>query len=189
MTDKEEEDLPTIAIDIYGIKVKKSIGGDTEDPNTWRDVWLRVQRHMRRIAVSVPGTVADVLDAVRSIAQMPVEAARNVQRARMRAEMAENQKQAVALEPAGLPARIGPSDEGAPVALGKVTLEETEGVNQEDIIKIAAIFHKIHEAGGAANLVKLENGKFVMVICQRGQEDPAIAVARKMMSEGSDLDT
>lgn len=101
--------------DLFRIRLKVKGGNEVrmEDPPDWKTVWTRVQRHLRRIAVDLPGVVADFLSASRSAlsgaSKVPAALAARIERGRQLADAIEEKKAAkVQDDPASM--RLLPSD-------------------------------------------------------------------------------
>ncbi len=62
------EEKPVIQIDAYGVKTRFTASDlDASSPATWREAWERVNRHLKRIAVGIPGLVDDTVSGIRSL--------------------------------------------------------------------------------------------------------------------------
>ena len=88
---------PRVEVDLYGIRILVTPSPDDRgDPESWREVWLRVHRHFRGIITNTVALINDTLISARSLVRgvggLPEAVRQRVTRARTYADEAEAER-------------------------------------------------------------------------------------------------
>lgn len=156
--DNDSDEAP-LQVDLYGIKAKgEPVAADESPPESWPEVWERVQRSLMRIASDCPALIADTLSAlrngVRGLGRIPPEFAAWVSRAHREAEAIEEQHQQ--------------TGNRRPV---------------EDVIEeLEVLLLDFRAKGLAAEIRHLPNGQFAITVVRPEHADAADEVARDRLA-------
>jgi len=178
MTDGRAEhgtdDETTVAVDIYGIKVKArpSASGE-EPPTTWKEASEQVKRHLIRIAAGPTRLIADALDGaarlVQGISRLPSSAVMRLDGSHREAERRERERQDEAanerpphhlLQTSSIVA--GNRSEGASKGAALAT---------SAVSRIEAILEYYRKQGTDAYVIIGANGKIIVVIGMPKDDD------------------
>ena len=163
--DRVDDDEVHLQIDAYGIKtrIRSRWPPGGKQPASWREVWERVQTHLRRICVDLPGGVADAVATIRSILQglgrlsrasgaLPEAICKRIERAHAVVETIEDQKQQALLTEMGTVAESDHTD-CRPIAMPRLQAKLAE----------------LRARGFRAELYQDEDGIWVIVVLPPGE--------------------
>jgi hypothetical protein len=158
---RESEDVDSVVVDVYGIKLRASAADlGEEPPRSWAEVREQLRGHLYRIAAGPTRLAAEVLEGatrlVRGLARLPMSINKRIESAHAEADRRERRQQEVLLPTAAKQLRMQTMSAGE----AAMKFSQTSSALKE----IEAILERYRAQGNEAYVVLAPNGAVIVVL-------------------------